>query len=426
MPLLVAMPLFLLIGLAAAAAAYYGVVLGRVIRSTRSLPTLRHGLAVADAHPPHSPWPRIVAIVPAHNEEDVIEAHARSVAAQDYPEFHAVFSLDRCTDRTEEIVRRVIAEQPPERRARLSVHLVRDCPPGWAGKVHAIHSAAAAHQAARDAAAEPDLLLFADADTVLDPRCLRAAVALLRQRGLGLLSLLGTLTREGWFGSIVQPAAGFELLRQFPLDAVNRGDKPRAFANGQFMLWDRRAYEITGGHEAVKSELLEDIAFARRLQAARRGDPGAPRWGVFLADGLMTCRMYRTWEAFTRGWKRIYTESAHRRPGRLARSSLRVLLTGVLLAPAGPAALIAGSIVLARPDPPLGWALVAGGTLGTLAAWIALAVIYRAQRTPIAWLLLYPLGAFLVSRLLRRAAKDLTRGRATRWAGREYAREVRA
>ena len=49
---------------------------------------------------------------------------------------------------------------------------------------------------------------------------------------------------------------------------------------------------------------------------------------MFLARGMIHCRMYGTWEAFRRGWKRIYTESANRKPGRMRVQGGRV---GVLI-----------------------------------------------------------------------------------------------
>src|SRR5205823_291327 len=97
---------------------------------------------------------------------------------------------------------------------------------------------------------------------------IRACVALLERRRLDLLSLLSTLTCDTWFERLAQPAAGFELVRQYPISRANRRSNPRAFANGQFMLFRRAAYDAIGGHGAVHDELLEDLALARRLADA--------------------------------------------------------------------------------------------------------------------------------------------------------------
>src|SRR5690606_40988737 len=71
-------------------------------------------------------------------------------------------------------------------------------------------------------------------------------------RSLALLSLLSTLFHDAWFEKLVQPAAGFELTRQYPPRRCNpRGDDPaapRPFANGQFMLFDAAAYRRSEEH----------------------------------------------------------------------------------------------------------------------------------------------------------------------------------
>ena len=40
-----------------------------------------------------------------------------------------------------------------------------------------------------------------------------------------------------------------------------------AAANGQYILVRREIYERTGGHEAVKSAILEDVELARRIKS---------------------------------------------------------------------------------------------------------------------------------------------------------------
>ena len=303
---------------AIACAVYYGVVVYRIMRGRRTLPTARDGLNFPE---PEGGWPSVAVVIPAHNESDVIAQAASTLLRSEYPgEARFVFALDRCTDDTEELLRGAIADAG-EAGERAEVVLITECPEGWAGKVHAIHAGATRSDAARDA----ELLLFADADTRFDPGCIRATVAILKERKLSLLSLLSTLTSDAWFERLVQPAAGFELVRQYPLDQVNSTRRGRAFANGQFMLFERRDYETLGGHEGVREELLEDLAFSRRMKKPGTGR----RIGCFEADGMLGCQMYRSWPAFRKGWKRIYTEAARRRPGRLRENAWRLVFTAM-------------------------------------------------------------------------------------------------
>ena len=79
--------------------------------------------------------PALSIVVPALNEEAVIEPAMRSLLALDYPNLEVVAVDDRSTDRTGEILDRLAAENP-----RLHVRHVKDIPAGWLGKNHALHS----------------------------------------------------------------------------------------------------------------------------------------------------------------------------------------------------------------------------------------------------------------------------------------------
>ncbi len=408
---LILAPLLLL---AVGCAVYFGVVLTRIGLGVGRYPSARAGLVLPA---PPSGWPSLCVIVPAHDEAEVIGGLAASLARVDYPDLRVVFVLDRCTDDTEGVLRRALRGTALEQRTEILA--VEECPEGWAGKVHALHRGATTSRGAADAS----LLLFVDADTELHPQCLRATVALLHQRDLDLLSLLSTLRHDAWFERLVQPATGFELVRQYPIDLVNRRDSRRHFANGQFMLFRRAAYETIGGHAAVRDELLEDIALARAIGMRRHDFHG----GCLMANGMLHCRMYRSWADFRRGWQRIFTEAAKRKPARLRSSARRLLATGVILPSAAPLAIAAGGAAKLTglgPDWLAGPTLVAG-IVGTTFVLAAVTIVYAAQHAPLPWVLAYPVGAWWTQRLLRDAARDLTWGRATEWAGRTYVREVR-
>ncbi|MEO8305869.1 MAG: glycosyltransferase family 2 protein [Betaproteobacteria bacterium] len=379
----------------------WGEVWRRVGQSMRGVPTLRLGQTLAGSNPPTG---RVCVVVPAHNESRVIATLIRSLRAETYASLRVVLALDRCTDDTASLARAEIAGDE-----RFEIVEIDVCPPDWAGKVHAAHSGVTRSLGAVDA----EFLLFADADTAFSPDCIAASLAMMRERRLDMLSLLSTLTYEAWFERVVQPAATLELMRQYPLTLANARIDRRAFANGQYMLFTRNAYDALGGHAAVKGALLEDLAFARRVQASERNA------GVFLADGLFRCTMYADWPQFRRGWKRIYTEAADRKPRRLAASARRIRWMGTLLPiwmlGAGPV-----SVVLIPSDPATGWALLVLWGLAML-VWVgALARIARLSRAP-AWTApLHIVGAWLTAGVLDEAADDLRSRTPTRWGGREY------
>lgn len=380
---------------------WWGVIWIRVEHSMRAIPTLRLGQKLAMAHPPTG---NVCVVVPAHNESRVIAGLLRSLRGETYPQMRVVLALDRCTDDTASLARAQIAGD-----RRFEIIEIGACPSDWTGKVHALHAAVTRSRAVADA----EYLLFADADTFFSPGCIASSLALMRHRKLDLLSLLSTLTHETWFERVVQTAAAFELIRQYPLTLANALKNRRAFANGQFMLFSRNAYEGVGGHEAVKNALLEDIALARRIEATKRNA------GLFLAAGLFHCRMYANWLQFRRGWKRIYIEAADRKVRRLSLSAWRIRWLGTIFPAWMLLAGFFGALIITR-DAQMGWALLALW-LAALVLWLgALARICAVSRAP-AWTApLHIIGAWLTANLLGEAASDLRSRKPTRWGGREY------
>ncbi|MGH7291714.1 MAG: glycosyltransferase, partial [Myxococcota bacterium] len=387
-------------------------VLYHIATTMRTIPTCRDALALPVAAELRKPSaPKVCIIVPAHNEQGVVGKLAASLVKQTYPNLSVVFALDRCTDGSAAEIREATGGAD-----HMELLEIRECPPDWAGKVNAIRVAVATSKAAQAA----DLLLFTDADTEFDPDCVRAAVALLSSRSLGMLSIMSTLTTDRTFERISQPAAGMELMRQYPLARANALTHRRAFANGQFMLFTRAAYEQVGGHEAVKHALLEDIELARLVE--RRAIPA----GLFFADNLLRCRMYVSNEEFVKGWKRIYIEAANRRIKRLETLARRARIVGTGL----PVGVLLGALLLLSlggPHIPAGLAAPA-----VIVALVGLAIYltailwsYRIARVPLIWSLLYPLGAWQTGTILHEAAADLRAGTPVRWGGREYVREAR-
>ncbi len=402
--------LIVLAVLSGGAAIYWFIVLGHVVATWRALPTARDGLRLPEAEVLRTSAPRVAVVIPAHNEEAVIAIVARSLIAEDYPALTVTFALDRCTDRTEAILHETLGTDP-----RFTIHTISACPPDWAGKVHAIHDAVQHSTACRDA----DLLLFADADTMFAPGCVRACVAILQSRRLDLLSLLSTLTSDRWFERLVQPVAGMELARQYPPRRVGRGRATRPFANGQFMLFTREAYHAIGGHAAAKDELLEDIHLARLVAWSDR------TVGVFMAAGMLRCRMYPDWTAFRPGWKRIYIEAANRRAPRLLSLAIRLCVTSVLTPTASAVGCAAGLIVWRFTGEPL--ALITGlcGLAGSLAVLIGGGAAFALGGAPVWSVLALPFGAARVAGILAEAGDDLAQGRVVKWGGREYVRPRR-
>jgi cellulose synthase/poly-beta-1,6-N-acetylglucosamine synthase-like glycosyltransferase len=388
-------------------AAWWSVAIIKMRAARRRLGVCDDGLRQSPSEHP------VLVIIPAHNEERVIGSLIDSLKAQDHPPCRFVIALDRCTDATRAIALDRIAADP-----RFHIHDITHCPDGWAGKVHAIDAAC------RAAVGPPhELLLFADADTVFHPSCVRAALGLLSSRQLDMLSLLSTLTTERDFERSAQGPCVFELMRRYPPSLASRDADRRPFANGQFMLWTRAAYQRVGTHAAFGAELLEDLAMARAAWREKL------RVQVIPAGQMLCCRMYPDRTTFRRGWRRIFTESANRKPTRLTSWSRAALVRGTF----SPLALVA--IVLASagalffaPTPLV--SIACGFGVLALALWTAglwTFLSHAGVRGLARWhaLLAWPLGCLTLRAILLEAAADLRTNVPTRWGGMEYERRAR-
>ena len=392
--------IFLWISFACVAAAtfYWAFVLFRMLRALSDRPSVRRGL---DLSIPSEGLPKVSVVIPAHNEERVVDACATSIRSQQYEDLEIIFALDRCTDRTAEILKKHAAEDD-----RIKLVEIESCPSDWAGKCHA------AHQGSQHATGE--WILFTDADTSFDPNLIRASVLMAKDRDASLLSLLSTLTTHHDFERSAQPVASMTLLKLFPLDRVNDQRNGRVFANGQFLLFDRKFYESIQGHVSVKDALLEDLAFAERVYV--RGGRGL----LLLADGMLICSMYSSLENFREGWKRIFIEACHRRPSRLRKQAVRVAALGVVLPAICLVLLILGIMALLLGDQTTGIIGLAMILACAVVQLTAMMMIYRAGCVSWRYIWLYPYGAWIVMRILQQGANDLLTRQPIRWAGREY------
>jgi GT2 family glycosyltransferase len=398
--------LWVLLVMAGGCAFWWITVAIRVARDLPRIPRIRQGLAFA--LPPSDPLVSVV--IPAHNEEKHAPGCIESILRSTYENIEVIVVLDRCTDATRANLQPIAA-----RDARLKLIDNNFCPTDWAGKCNA--GRVGAEQA------KGTYVLFTDADVEFSSQLIRASMGMLHERGLQLLSLMSTPRIRHWFEAVVQPVAVMELMRMFPVAQVNRAKNPRHFANGQFMLFERAAYDKLGGHAAVKDDLLEDIAFSGRIK-----DSGG-RGGLAVADGMLIVEMYEKLGEFLQGWKRIYIEGSQRKPSRLRRSGVIVGVGAALLPLGSVMALIAGAGWSAQWNEgslePLASAVMWTGLLGTLSFLASAAWIHKLCAAPMLAAFFHPLGGFLIARCFFGAAEDLINRTPVRWGGREYILEPR-
>lgn len=336
-------------------------------------------------------------IVPARNEERSIRSCVESICASDHPDFEVIVVDDRSEDATLELARGI----PPNQARSIVAVEGQELPEGWLGKPWACA------QGAR--VATGDLLLFTDADTVHAPELLRRAIAGMVEDDADAVTLLGRQIMDTFWERLVQTHMMAAITFRFP----NPGKPPLpehwrdAIANGQFMLFDRSAYEEIGGHEAVKGEVVEDQRLAQILCKSGK------RLSVRGAEDALATRMYRSLGEMIEGWsKNLSLAASQAVPPWAARVVMPVGITvSVVIWIVPPVVLV------------LSLAGLAPSTWGEASAWITAvsALVWsltgRRLGAPLWTGLFYPVAAGVVNFIFLRS---WIRGGRVEWKGRKY------
>jgi chlorobactene glucosyltransferase len=234
--------------------------------------------------------PQVSIIVPARNEERNIRRCVSSLLEQDYENFEVVVVDDGSTDNTGKILDELAVTHPNGRR--LWVLRLRDLPPGWAGKPHAIH------QGVQEASGT--WLLFTDADTRHAPNALCSALTQAMAEQADLFTLGSTQELPDFWNRVLMPVAFMGISLLYPPRLVNDPRSPVAVANGQFILLRRAVYEMVGGYARrdLRYTLLDDRDLARVVK-----DNG---FKLRFVDGrgLVHVQMYHGFAEICSGWRK--------------------------------------------------------------------------------------------------------------------------
>jgi glycosyltransferase involved in cell wall biosynthesis len=252
-----------------------------------------------------SPVEGITAIVPARDEEMTIEACVRSLARQ--AEIAEIFVVnDHSTDRTAKIVQGLTKEF-----RKVQLLEAREIPAGWLGKNHAVWEGAKR--------ASGRWLLFTDADAELLDGAAARALRIAEETGAALVSFSPEQVTEAWYEKALIPFVYSRLANHFSYDAVNNAESTTAAANGQFLMLREDVYDEIGGHESVAGEVLEDVALAKRVKAAR--------YRIWFGSGVgvVRVRMYRSFAEMWEGWKKNLYLLVGGTPGAVIRESAWVV-----------------------------------------------------------------------------------------------------
>jgi hopene-associated glycosyltransferase HpnB len=348
----------------------------------------------ASALPP-SRWPCVVAVVPARNEADVIAQSIESLLRQDYPgPFRIVLVDDGSSDGTAATALQASTRVATGRS--LDVLSGAELPAGWTGKLWALEQGTRQARASGEAI---DYFLLTDADIGHASDNLRNLAARAEHEGRVLVSLMARLSCMTWAERFLIPAFVFFFHMLYPFTWVAQKDRKMAAAAGGCMLVRCDALERAGGIAAIRSEIIDDCALARRLK--RQG----PIW-LGLTRRVTSLRSYGGFLKI--GW--MISRSAYAQLGYSP-----VLLAGTVVA-----------MVLVYLVPPM-FALLGEGParwLG-LCVWLMMALSFqpmlRFYRLSPLWGLALPAIGAAYTLFTVQSALEVWRGRGGMWKGRVQA-----
>lgn len=227
----------------------------------------------------------VAVLLPLRNEADNCDSLISSLLAQEgLPNLSITALDDHSHDQTNE---KLAAVSDP----RFGYFDGAELPSEWLGKNFACHQLSQSTGA--------DYLVFVDADVRLHPRAISSSIAAMKEFHWDYLSPYPRQIAITWLERLVQPLLQWSWFASVPLRFAERFPRPSmAVANGQFFIVRNEAYKKCGGHEVVKSEVLDDLELARAL--IRTGARGV------VADGsrIAQCRMYESAREVIRGYSK--------------------------------------------------------------------------------------------------------------------------
>ena len=224
----------------------------------------------------------IAVIVPARNEAEFIGKSILSLLNQTCSESLHIFLVDDGSiDSTAQI-----ADQTASlagKTAALTVIEGQPLPPGWSGKLWAMHQGVA-----RARELNPRFFLFTDADIVHQPESIATLASIAEAGPYDLSSYMVKLHCATLAEKLLVPAFVFFFFKLYPPLWIADRRHRIAGAAGGCMLVRPEALDRFGGLAAIRDEIIDDCALARGIKQS-----GGSLW-LGLTNSASSIRPYRT------------------------------------------------------------------------------------------------------------------------------------
>ena len=238
----------------------------------RRLPALAALPTSGNVEHSHTAQVRCSAVVAARDEGARLEGTVRRLLAQHAVFIEVIVVDDRSTDRTREILQRLVSSD-----ARVRTVYVDSLPDGWLGKCHACHVGASA--------ATGEWILFTDADCWLKPDVIARALRVADREAADHITLTPGVVPQtrgagAWHLALLTRLASW-------VAGVNRDRAGAYIGLGAFNLVRATAYRDCGGYEALRLTILDDLRLGlllhragKRTRAFIGGDDAECHWGT--------------------------------------------------------------------------------------------------------------------------------------------------
>lgn len=222
---------------------------------------------------PATHLPCVSVIVPARNEQRKIKEALESLLRSDYPDLEFIVLNDRSTDETGAILAKMAAED-----ARLQIVNITELPTGWLGKNYALYCGAQR--------ANGELLLFTDADVVMEPSTLAMAVSYFQSHHLHHVAIMPRVSLPTLLPRLFCSAFGIFFSGFMRPWKAKDPASSNFIGIGAFNLVTAEAYRASGAHRVIAMRPDDDIKLGKILKKA------GYRQEMVLGIGLLTVEWY--------------------------------------------------------------------------------------------------------------------------------------
>ncbi|NVN90291.1 MAG: glycosyltransferase [Desulfuromonadales bacterium] len=269
----------------------YGVAGLDMVMGNRTVPALRDTPTELPAEPP-----RVSIIIAARNESRNIRESLQSILGLGYPDYELIVVNDRSEDDTGAILDSMARDNP-----HLRVIHVSELPRGWLGKNHALWLGSRR--------ASGDLLLFSDADIIMEATVLRRAVHHVLANRLDHLAVTPSMRMPGLF--LAMFGASFILFFSLfvrPWKARDPGSRCH-IGIGAFNLVRSEVYRRVGGHETIRLRPDDDLKLGKIIKRA------GFRQDIAYGPDLLAVEWYASLSGVVRGLEKNAFSGADYRVG---------------------------------------------------------------------------------------------------------------